>query len=330
MTILKSASALAVGATLLLGAVGSSFAADLPVKAAVPKATPWVLDVHGYADLTFASSRVTNGGLYLYNRGFVYQIDTGLSLDIYKNASGFINSFSIFGGVWNEFWSDPIAPNPVRVWQEMDMYAGFSVGFAQYWTFTAQHVQFHFPGTATVQLPTAYNYDFKLSFNDAFLGLPVVFNPYIDVFYNASGGSTVVLGKTSGGTRVSIGMVPTVAWQKYIGVPLTVSMPTWVTVGDKSFWNREDGTTNRCGSTSTSPCATNSVGYYSTGLQAKLAIADTIVPKRLGSWYVKAGVQYYHLQNDALVAAQFATTGTTFPNSKRDIVVGSGGIGFSF
>ena len=156
MTIIQSARALAVGATLLLGAAGSSLAADLPVKAApVPKATPWVLDVHGYADLTFASTRVTNGGLYLYNRGFVYQIDTGLSLDIYKNANGFINSFSVFGGVWNEFWNDP-TPG-ARVWQEMDMWAGFSVGFAQYWTFTAQHVQFHFPNA----IPTAYNYDFK-------------------------------------------------------------------------------------------------------------------------------------------------------------------------
>ena len=72
------------------------------------------------------------------------------------------------------------------------------------------------------------------------------------------------------------------------------------------------------------------MGYYSTGLQAKLAIVDTIIPKRLGSWYVKAGVQYYHLQNDALLAAQSATVALTFPNAKRDIVVGSGGLGFSF
>jgi hypothetical protein len=323
MTIIRSARALAAGAALLLGAASSSLAADLPVKA-VPKATPWVLDVHGYADLTFASTRVTNGGLYLYNRGFVHQIDTGLSLDIYKNGSGFINSFSVFGGVWNEFWDDPTPGS--RMWQEMDMWAGFSVGFAQYWNFTAQHVQFHFPGAT----PTAYNYDFKLSFNDSFTGSPITWNPYVDVFYNAAGGSTVVLGKRTGGTRVSFGVVPTVNWQKYIGIPLTVSAPTWITVGDTNFWNRQDGTTNLCGSTSTSPCATNSVGYYSTGLQAKLSIADTIIPKRLGSWYLKAGVQYYHLQNDALLAAQATTVGLTFPNAKRDIVVGSGGLGFSF
>ena len=323
MTIIRSARALAAGAALLLGAASSSLAADLPVKA-VPKATPWVLDVHGYADLTFASTRVTNGGLYLYNRGFVHQIDTGLSLDIYKNSSSFINSFSVFGGVWNEFWDDPTPGS--RMWQEMDMWAGFSVGFAQYWNFTAQHVQFHFPGAT----PTAYNYDFKLSFNDSFTGSPITWNPYVDVFYNAAGGSTVVLGKRTGGTRVSFGVVPTVNWQKYIGIPLTVSAPTWITVGDTSFWNRQDGTTNLCGSTSTSPCATNSVGYYSTGLQAKLSIADSIIPKRLGSWYLKAGVQYYHLQNDALLAAQATTVGLTFPNAKRDIVVGSGGLGFSF
>ena len=41
-------------------------------------------------------------------------------------------------------------------------------------------------------------------------------------------------------------------------------------------------------------------------------------------------MQYYHLQNDALLAAQATTVGLTFPNAKRDIVVGSGGLGFSF
>ena len=84
MSIIRSASALLVGAAFSLGAVAHSSvasAADLPVKAkAVPVASPWVLDVHGYADLTFASTRVTGGGLYLYSRSYLYQIDTGLEV----------------------------------------------------------------------------------------------------------------------------------------------------------------------------------------------------------------------------------------------------------
>jgi len=58
---------------------------------------------------------------------------------------------------------------------------------------------------------------------------------------------------------------------------------------------------------------------------------SVLFPKRLGTWYVKAGVQYYHIANDALLAAQqfnFATT--TFPGAKDDIVLVNGGFGFSF
>jgi hypothetical protein len=326
MSIIRSATAVLGGAALSLGLAGVSSvasAADLPVKA-VPVASPWVLDVHGYADVTFANTRVTNGGLYLYSRGYLTQVDTGLALDIYKNPTGFINSFSVFGGVWNEFWDSP--PVGGRVWQEMDMWIGFSVGFAKYWKFTAQHVQFHFPSA----IPTAYNYDFKLSYDDSWTGFPIAFNPYIDVFYNASGGSTVVLGKTGSTYRVSIGVVPTVSFMKSAGIPLTVSFPTWVTVGPSEFWNRQDGTTNFCGATTSSPCSSNSTGYYSTGLQARLGL-ESFIPKRLGSWYVKGGVQYYHLVNDSLLAAQtLVGSAATFPTAKRDIVVGNVGVGFAF
>ena len=52
-------------------------AADMPVKAVpVPAVTNWVLDVHGYLDVTFASTRVTGGGLPALPDGFTLtQID---------------------------------------------------------------------------------------------------------------------------------------------------------------------------------------------------------------------------------------------------------------
>ena len=74
-----------------------------------------------------------------------------------------------------------------------------------------------------------------------------------------------------------------------------------------------------------------------TGLQGKLAI-DSIIPKRLGSWYVKAGARYYHIINDALLAAQEFTGSAggaanfagTFPKSHRQVGVAFVGTGFSF
>src|SRR5262249_37094000 len=105
MSLGKRKEALLVSAALGLGVYGAgSSGADLQVKA--PPATPFVLDVHGFLDVTFANNRVTGGGLLLYpKRGYLSQVAMGLSLDVYKNSTGFINSFSIFGGIWNENWS---------------------------------------------------------------------------------------------------------------------------------------------------------------------------------------------------------------------------------
>jgi len=330
MSLIRSASALVLGAALSIGAVGHSsvaVAADMPVKAKpVPVATPWVLDVHGYADLTFASTRVTGGGLLLYDHGYLTQLDTGLALDVYKDPNGFINSFTVFGGTWNEFWDSP--PASSRSWQEMDWWVGATVGFAKYWSLTVQHVQFNFPIPSPP--PTAYNYDLKLGFNDASFGLPVTFSPFVEVFYNAAGGSTVVFGKTDSTYRVTFGASPTINLAKATGIPLTLVVPTWVVIGPSDFWNRNDGTTSVCGSTGTAPCSLSNFGYVSTGLRGLLAL-DSVVPKRLGNWYVKGGFQYYHINNDALLAAQVAVgSASAFTAAQRDVVVGYGGLGFSF
>jgi hypothetical protein len=313
-----------IGAALGVAAYGSAAsAADLSVYKAPPP-PPFELDVHGFADFEVVNGRVTPGGLRIYpNRGYLTHVSSGLSLDVYKDKNGFINKISFFGGIWNEVWSDP--PIGGSAWQEMDWWVGASIGFAKYWTFTVQHLQFMFPGGAT-----DYNYTFTLGFDDSFTGWPVTFNPYVNVFNNASGPSTVVLGDNGRTYRVEIGMTPTVPLKKATGIPLTIAFPTWVTIGPSSYWNRNDGTTNLCGTTGTSPCALSNAGLFSTGLQARLSLED-VVPKRLGSWYVKGGVQYYRILNDALLAAQVVTgAAATFNDAESDVFIGNVGVGFTF
>ncbi len=184
---------------------------------------------------------------------------------------------------------------------------------------------------------TERNVEFSLAYDDSHWGNAIVINPYVKLFYAASGPSTVVLGKRGDTYDVEIGMVPTFDTKKYTGVPLIFSAPTWVTVGPKDYWNRQDGTTNFCGLLSNAPCATSNAGVFSTGLQAKYML-EPIIPKRIGSWYVKGGFQYYHIINEALLGAQVLTGaaggtsngGGTFPNAHKDIVIGYGGFGFTF
>lgn len=314
--------ALLVGAVVGLGAVCSASAADMPVKAP-PPASPFVLDVHGFFDMTFASTRVTGGGLYLYPNGTLVQPAVGLSLDVYKSSSGFINSFSVYGGIWNEAWTSPPAG---RKWQEMDWWAGVSVGFAQHWKFSAEYLEFVFPSGLT----TAQNLVFTLAYDDSHWGLPFTINPYVSLFYNIKSASTVVFGDTTDTYRVTLGVVPTINLEKSTGIPLTISAPTSVVVGPSSFWNRNDGTTNVCGATGTLPCSLSNAGFVTTGLTGKYLLTG-FIPKRLGTWYVKGGAYYYHIFNDALLAAQVAVgSAPNFPGAKRDIGMVNGGFGFTF
>lgn len=312
-----------VSAGLIASGVTAAKAADMPVKA-TPPATPWVLDVHGGFDMNFANTRVTGGGMYLYSTGFVTQPSVNLSLDIYKSPDTVINKFWVFGGLWNEYWSSP--PAGGRVWQEMDWWGGFGVTFAKYWTFTAQALQFQFPGGAT-----DYNYVFGLALDDSFLGLPIPLNPYVNLFYNAAGPSTVALGKNGKTYRFDIGINPTYSFAKSAGVPLTLSFPTWFVVGPSSYWNRQDGTTNFCGSTTTLACSSGNFGYFSTGILAKYFLP--FIPQRLGTWYIKGGASWVHVVNDSLLAAQTpggVSSVPNFPSSKRDIGVFNTGFGFTF
>ena len=334
MSVFKSASALLAGAVMSLGAVASpsvATAADLlPVKAKPIVGAYVPLDVHGYFDLTFATTRVTPGGLLIYpnNRGYLTQADVGLSLDLYKDKTGFINSISVYGGVWNEFWSSPRAVGN-RSWQEMDWYAGFIVGFAQYWKFQAGRLDFVFPSGGQLE-----NYNFSLSYDDAHWGLLFPLNPSVKVLWTHHGGSAVGNGITKDGYRFEVGISPFFDMKKYWGVAgLTIVMPTWVAVAPEEYFNRNDGTTNLCGTLNNQPCSMSSLGTFSTGLQAKYSLAG-VVPTRLGNWYVKAGVQYFHIFNDALLAAQVGTgrdaPAATFNDAHKDIFVGTTGVGFTF
>jgi hypothetical protein len=344
MAVGNIASSLVIGAALTLGATGftsQASAADLAVKAPPPPPTPWVFDLHGNVDFNFQNTRVTGGGLLLYpTNSFLFQPSVNIDLDIYKDKNTFINSFSVFTGLWNEDYADPHANQYLfRHWQEMDWWAGISVGFAQHWNFTAQQIDFAFPWDGTIS-----NSIYSVSFDDSYWGFPITFNPYFQVFYTESGGSSVILGKPSGTYRMEAGIVPTYSFAKAYGIPLTITAPTWVEFGPSDFWNRNDGTTNICGPTGTSACSLSNWGYFKTGLEGKLAL-DSFVPKRLGNWYIKGGVQYYHIINNALLAAQgtggvaplaaeTAYGGTAvvsgFSTAKQDIAVANVGVGVTW
>ena len=218
----RMGAALAVGAVMGLGAAGSASAADLkplPTKAP-PPITPFVLDVHGFVDVTFKNTNVTPRGLMVRETsGLTTQVANGLALDVYKDTSGFISGVSFYAGTWNDLWSEQHDP-VVKSWAEFDWWVGMSVKFAQHWKFTVEYIAFLSPTTVTTSFPaTEHNIEFGLFYDDSHWGLPIVFNPYVKLFYAVSGPSTVVLGKRGDTYDIEIGMVPTVSFAKN-GLPV--------------------------------------------------------------------------------------------------------------
>ena len=330
----------AAGAVSLAVACGGSaaFAADLmPVKA--PPPPPIVpLDIHGFFDLSFKNDYITPRGLLVTDTGLTTQALMGIVLDIYKNKGGFLQDVSFYGGTWSDLWSEQ-HDSKVGAFNEFDWFVGVDFKFADFWKFGVQYIEFIPPAhdLATSFPATERNIEFSLAYDDTHWGWPIALHPYVKLFYANSGPSTVVLGDKGKTYDVEIGAIPTLALKPYTGWNITLTAPTWITVGPTSYWNRQDGTTNFCGPTTSAACATSNAGVVSTGLTAKMPI-DFIIPARLGNWYVDAGFQYYHIINDALLGAQVLTGSAggasgvagNFPSSHRDIVVGFTGIGMTF
>jgi hypothetical protein len=312
----------AAGMGISLGAT-ASFAADMPLKAPPTVVEP--LDMHAFFDVSFKNAYITPRGLLVTNTGLTTQILAGISADVFKSKTGFINSVSVYGYVWNDLWSEQRPSNPtVGSWNEFDWAVGMTVKFAQNWKFGVEYVEFLSPpGNFSIER----NIEFTLAYDDSswWGGGPFTLNPYVKLFYAvSSGSSTVVTGKAGDTYDVEIGIVPTLDMKRYLGIPLVLSAPTWVTVGPSDYWNASGGTA-LCG---TSFCSTDNVGVFSTGLTGKLAL--DWVPSRYGKWYAKAGFQYFDFLNDNLQRAQQTTLNTNFAGTHKDYVVGFGGLGFSF
>jgi hypothetical protein len=301
-------------------------AADLPapdlayVKA--PPTTP-ASDIHGYFDTTFVNDYSTPRGLLVTNTGLTAQAQAGLSFDLYKNANGSINKVSVYGGIWNDLWSEQHNPK-VGSWNEFDWLVGAKVAFLRDWSASVEYVEFLSPPGNF--LPERH-LNVTVAYDDTSWGMPIAFKPYVRFWDEVDGPSDVdtgVSGGSPGSYYFEFGMQPTLDLKKY-GANVVLTAPTWVSVGPSSYWNR--GLTG-CG-LATTACALSNAGVFSTGLTATAPL--TFMPASYGNWYVKGGFQYFNLLNDSLRLAQtFTGTATSYTNAHKDYALGFVGFGFTF
>lgn len=291
-------------------AAGAAFNASLATAAdlAPPDAAPPPISLHGFFDTTLKNDYITPRGLLVTNRGVTLQSLNGLVLDVYNNPTGFFTDVSLVGGIWLDINPGYESPN-TTAYNEIDYFGGFAVKFAQAWTLSAQYVQFDSPQSAFF---VERNLEVGLQYDDSGWNKILPLNPYAKFFYTFKGESSVVVVGHTATFDVEIGVNPKYDLTPY-GLPITLSAPTWFTVGPSEFWG---GASN--------------FGVFSTGLVATAPLPG--IPS-IGAWSphwsIHAGVQYYRILNDRLLLAQ-TIVGTGVFSTHRDVVVPSIGISMNF
>jgi hypothetical protein len=264
------------------------------------------LNIHGFGILNLQKDYITPRGLFVTGKGETVQVIDGLVFGIDHEPDSPIDDISFVVGTFNDIYTDQHAKD-AGSWNEFDWFAGPSFNIEKNWHLDIQIGQFLSPPG---NFDAETNLEFALAYDDSKSGLPLLLKPYVKLFYAISGDSTVVTGSKGGTFDVEIGFAPTYDLHPY-GIPLSISAPTWITVGPADFWG-----------------GTNNVGVFTTGLTVSYPLPIT---ERLGHWNAKAGFQYYNFVNDHLRLAQ-TLIGTATPGSggHQDEVNAFVGLSFGF
>jgi hypothetical protein len=258
--------------------------------------------LHGFGDISVKNDYVTPRGLVVTDKGATVQVLDGL---VFVAPDG----IAIHAGTWLDLNPGYDHAENITGVNEFDWFFGIDVPLAKNLKGGVEVGQF-ISGQPSVAFQPETNVEFNLKYSDPPHG-GLAFNPYVKLFYNVAGYSTVVLGNRGDIFDVELGAVPT-----YAGKGFTLSAPSWITVGPKSFW----------GSPKDYPLTVpgQNFGVVSTGLKAAAPLT-MLKGGAHASVYIFG--QYYHLINDNLVTAKSLLDGG---DHKRDQVVFGAGFGFGF
>jgi hypothetical protein len=265
--------------------------------------------LHGFGEVAVKNDYVTPRGLVVTTKGATVQILNGIVL---VSPGG----VAVHAGTWTDL--NPgysRADGNITAVNEFDFFVGVSAEVAPGLKAGVEYVQF-ISGQPSVAFKDERNIEFSLKYADKPSG-GFSFNPYVKLFWAFdSDSSTVVLGKAGGTFDVEVGFVPT-----YTAGPVTLSAPTWITVGPESYWG---SASNPIIASGLFPLEDGNFGVASTGL--KVSAPLSFIKGGAGA-SVFAQAQYYHIINDNLLnAKRLLNSG----DSKRDHVVFGAGLGFSF
>jgi len=242
-------------------------------------------ELHGFGDVSVKSDYVTPRGLVVVDDGATVQVLNGL---VAVSPGG----VAIHAGTWVDLNPGYNKAENITAVNEFDFFVGVSAKITPRLEAGVEYSQF-ISGQPSVAFSNEHNLEFSLKYKDGEPDSKFTLNPYAKLFWAFdSKSSTVVLGKAGGTFDVEVGAVPT-----YKAGDVTLSAPTWITFGPKTYWGKDgDG------------IADSNFGVFSTGLKASAPLKFF---KGGASASIYGFVQYYHLINDNLEVARFILTNST-------------------
>ncbi len=281
--------------------------------------------IHGFADFRIATQYITPRGLVAEKSSPQFQALFGLVFDVYHGDS-VINDVSLIGGTWGDYNAHPdkTIVTGGDVWVEQDIFAGFDVKFLNKWDAAYTIQVWTFPdltsGHNELDPTPEYNMDLKISFDDTEYLKDFALHPYMDVFWNFTGGDSPVvaqalLGKNDNTFYVEMGITPSYTLKAITDLPITFTFPTYFSVGDSSFW----------GETPPPDGQRSNLGIFTTGM--KISVPLKFIPAEFGNWNTYVGVTYFHTCNPAL---SYVNSVLQDAGDSHEHFLGYAGVGFSF
>ena len=298
----RTANALTVAAVATMLPFGSlpARAQDAEVSTSPPSAVakePLPQRFHAISNLEFSNEYLTPRGMIVHEDGLTFQwLLLGL-FNIYK-GDGFINDFTLVGGMWNDFCSDGVSVNPPfgsepkTSWVEIDPIAGVSFGFAKNFrldlTYTAFNMQ-------VLGIGTSQHLETKLSFNDSQYLKAFALQPYMIFWKELTGKATaaqvpyqVFLGEQGPPSSFyfEMGVTPSYTIKS---IDLKLEVPCRMIIAADDFYGEYYA-------------ASSTVGLYEVGLRATYPLK--FMPPGYGFWNFHAGVRYQGFVDENLQGMQ--------------------------
>ena len=258
--------------------------------------------IHGFAELSVKNSYITPRGLVVHTNGLAIQSLMGLVADTYS-GTGLVRKVSFVSGVWADLHTGRHGAKRA-IWNEIDYFTGISTQLGDRWDAGVTYVLFTSPPH---DFKPEHNIEFKLAYKDNIAHRNFSLDPYVKLFYAVAGDSTVVLGSKGHTFDVETGFAPSYAIHAIEGLPITIEIPTFVTIGGPGFF----GDSGRLGTFSTGPWGSIPVKWISLG--------------RVKS-HLDIGLSYYRLLDNNLVRASILLGN----GGRRDEFIGQLRIGMSF